>query len=174
MINTATITCTIGTTDAGAALGLEAWVDDRKFFDSEHVTQSQQLSVEVDDSQEQDHELRFVLKNKLPEHTKIDSAGDIVSDARLTVTDIGFDAIDPGHMIVEQAVYTHDFNGTGAQGQHKFYGEMGCNGTVSLKFTHPCVSVGARAHVTINTYNELSCNISRQIPSVPLRPQGQL
>ena len=137
MTNTVLITCTIGTTDAGAALGLEAWVDDHKFFDSEHVTQSQQLSVEVDDSQEQDHELRFVLKNKLPEHTKIDTAGNIVSDARLTVTDIGFDAIDLGHMIVEQAVYTHDFNGTGAQTQHKFYGEMGCNGTVSLKFSTP-------------------------------------
>ena len=137
MINTVTITCTIGTTDAGAALGLEAWINNHKFFDCDHVTESHELSVDIDEIEGAEHELRFVLKNKLPEHTKIDEAGNIVSDARLTVTDIGVDAIDPGHMIVEQAVYTHNFNGTGAQGQHKFYGEMGCNGTVSLKFTTP-------------------------------------
>jgi len=86
---------------------------------------------------EAEHDLRFVLKNKTAEHTQIDEAGNIVNDARLKITDMAFDEIQLGHMITEQAVYDHDFNGTGVMSQHKFYGEMGCNGTVSLKFTTP-------------------------------------
>jgi len=38
---------------------------------------------------------------------------------------------------VKLAQYQHDFNGTGNPTIDKFYGEMGCNGTVSLKFTTP-------------------------------------
>ena len=41
------------------------------------------------------------------------------------------------NMFVEQAVYTHDFNGTSKATENKFYGELGCNGTVSLKFSTP-------------------------------------
>jgi hypothetical protein len=40
-------------------------------------------------------------------------------------------------MVTEQAVYTHDFNGTQQEIQDEFYSEMGCNGTVSLKFSTP-------------------------------------
>ena len=67
----------------------------------------------------------------------IDEAGNIISDAKLTVTNVAFDDIQLGHMLTEKATYAHDFNGTGVMGQHKFYGEMGCNGTVSLKFSTP-------------------------------------
>jgi hypothetical protein len=34
-------------------------------------------------------------------------------------------------------VYEHDYNGTGTLTQEKFYGQMGCNGTVSLAFCTP-------------------------------------
>jgi hypothetical protein len=40
-------------------------------------------------------------------------------------------------MITQQATYTHNFNGAGAETQEKFYGEIGCNGIVSLKFSTP-------------------------------------
>jgi hypothetical protein len=41
-------------------------------------------------------------------------------------------------MFSEQAEYHHDCNGTAQQViLDKFYREMGCNGTVSLKFTTP-------------------------------------
>jgi len=78
-----------------------------------------------------------VLKNKTAEHTQVDDHGNIITDARLLITDLAFDEIKLGHMLVEQAVYTHNFNGTGATIQDKFYGELGCNGTVSLKFSTP-------------------------------------
>jgi len=137
MSNTITITCTVDTTDPDAALGFEAWVDDQKFFDSDHVRAQQPVVIEISDD-DGEHDLRFILKNKTSEHTCIDEAGNIVSDARLIVTDLAFDEIKLGHMFTEQAVYTHSQN-THFQStvEEKFYSEMGCNGTVSLKFTTP-------------------------------------
>ena len=130
------ISCQVGNTDASATLGLEIWIDNTKFFDETHVQETQTVCFEVTDDDGQ-HELRFVMKNKTQEHTKVDVNGNIVSDARLTVSDLAFDEIKLGHMFVDQSNYTHDFNGTGSQIVEKFYGEMGCNGAVSLKFTTP-------------------------------------
>jgi hypothetical protein len=136
MTNTVTISCIVNTTNPTAALGFEAWVDDQKFFDTDHVQAQQPIVIEIDNN-DSEHELRYVLKNKTSDHTQVDKAGNIVSDATLIVTDLAFDEIRLGHMVTEQAIYTHDFNGTGTSTQDKFYGEIGCNGTVSLKFTTP-------------------------------------
>ncbi len=130
------ISCKVGTSDPESALGLEAWIDDHKFFDSNHVRATEQISVEISDH-DAEHELKFVLKNKTSDHTKIDENGGIISDARLIITDLSFDEILLAQIFVDKATYTHDFNGTGQETQEKFYGEIGCNGTVSLKFTTP-------------------------------------
>ena len=132
-----TITFNLATTDATAALGFEAWLDDRRFLDVDHVTQAQQVAVELDDQDNVAHELRLVLKNKTAEHTQIDEHGNILADARLSITDVAFDEIQLGHMFAEKAVYTHNFNGTGEVTEDKFFNELGCNGTVTLKFTTP-------------------------------------
>jgi hypothetical protein len=136
MNNTITISCTLDTTNTKSALGFEAWVDDQKFFDTDHVQGQQPIVIEMPDDDGK-HELRFVLKNKTSDHTQVDADGNIVSDARLIVTDLAFDEIKLGHIFSEQAVYAHNFNETGSSIHDKFYGEMGCNGTVSLKFTTP-------------------------------------
>jgi hypothetical protein len=136
MTNVVTIACTLDTTNPAATLGFEVWIDEQKFFDTDHVQVQQPVVVEIaDDSGE--HELRFVLKNKISDHTQVDAAGNIVSDSRLIVTDLTFDKIQLGHIVTEQAIYTHNFNGTQHEIQDKFYGEIGCNGTVSLKFSTP-------------------------------------
>jgi len=137
MTPTVTITFNLATTDATAELGFEAWIDQRKFLDVDHVKEAQPVTVELNDQDNAEHELRLVLKNKTAEHTQVDDHGNIITDARLLITDLAFDEIKLGHMLVEQAVYTHNFNGTGATIQDKFYGELGCNGTVSLKFATP-------------------------------------
>jgi hypothetical protein len=126
----------LDTTDPLANLGFEAWIDGRKFVDLDHVQERQQIFVEISD-EDGKHELRFVMKNKTFDHTKIDSDGNIVSDAKLIITELAFDEIQLGHMVTEQAIYTHDFNGIGNATHDKFYSELGCNGTVSLKFATP-------------------------------------
>ena len=137
MTSTVSITFNLATTDATAELGFEAWINQRRFLDLDHVKDTQKITVELDDQDDAEHELRLVLKNKTAEHTKVDEHGNILADARLLITDVAFDEIQLGHMLVEQAVYTHDFNGTGETTQAKCYGELGCNGAVSLKFTTP-------------------------------------
>jgi hypothetical protein len=137
MTPTVCITFNLATNDATAELGFEAWINQRKVLDMDHVKETQLVAVELDDEDNTEHELRLVLKNKKTEHTKIDEHGNIVADARLLITDVAFDEIRLGHMFVEQAVYTHDFNGTGKAIEDTFYGELGCNGTVSLKFSTP-------------------------------------
>ena len=140
MSNTIQFSCQVGNTNTSAKLGLEIWLDDNKVYDNEHVdSESAPVKFEIPD-EEADHELRFIMKNKTAEHTQIDADGNIVSDARLTIADLMFDEIKPGLTVTEQTVYTHDFNGTGEKTKSKFYGEMGCNGTVSLKFTTPIYS----------------------------------
>lgn len=136
MIQPIKIAFTLDTTDAQSRLGFEAWIDDRKFYDTDHVSVPENIDLDISDD-EAEHKLSFVLKNKTIDHTSIDEAGNILADARLQITDVSFDEIQLGHMFIEQATYEHDFNGTGQPVQEKFYGEMGCNGTVSLKFSTP-------------------------------------
>jgi hypothetical protein len=136
MTNTITITFELSPSNYQAELGFEAWVDDEKFVDIAHVQGPQLIKIDMSDT-DGDHELQLILKNKTAAHTKIDDNGAIVSDATLTISGLAFDEIKLGHMVTELATYTHDFNGTKESVQDQFYGEMGCNGTVSLGFTTP-------------------------------------
>ena len=136
MTSTALISCSIGTTDVSANLGIEVWLNDQQILNQEHVAELIEFKYEFPDD-DAEHELRFVMKHKTTEHTKIDEQGIIVTDACLTVSKLAFDEIELKQIFIDHAVYTHDFNGSQAEIQTKFYGDMGCNGTVSLKFTTP-------------------------------------
>lgn len=128
--------CTISSTDTQVPLSLEIWLDDQCILEKYHVRDPINFAHEFSDADDE-HELRFVLKNKRTEYTRIDESGNIISDACLTITDVAFDEIQLGHVFTELATYNHDFNGAGQNTQDQFYGTMGCNGTVSLRFTTP-------------------------------------
>lgn len=129
--------CTIGTTDPTAQLGMEIWIDNAQLYANNHVTETA-VPLQFDlDEDESAHELRFIMTGKTYEHTTIDSAGNIVKDTSLTVSNVMFDKIALNQLVVDHAVYTHDFNGSQDQIQDKFYGIMGCNGEVKLKFATP-------------------------------------
>ena len=136
MTSTTLVSCSINTTDASANLGIEVWLNDQQILNQTHVAELIEFKYNLSDN-DAEHELRFVMKHKTTEHTKIDEQGAIVSDACLTVSKLAFDEIELKQIFIDQAVYTHDFNGSQAEIQTKFYGDMGCNGTVSLKFTTP-------------------------------------
>ena len=135
MSDTVKITCTVSTSNLLAKIGLEVWLDDQQLFDINHVNNQQlEWSISEDDA---DHELRFVMKNKTTDHTQLDEHGKIIQDSRITIQNLCFDEIALGQLFIDHAEYTHNFNGTKDIITDKFYGEMGCNGTVSLKFTTP-------------------------------------
>lgn len=128
--------CKISCTDTQVPLSLQIWLDDQCIFDKSPVQESLVFEHEFPNS-DAEHELRIVMKGKRTEHTHIDESGNIVGDACLSITDVTFDEIQLGHLFTKLATYEHDFNGTGQLTQDKFYGTMGCNGTVTLKFTTP-------------------------------------
>jgi len=135
-MSTIKFNCVISSTDFSVPLGLEIWLDEHKFFDQDHIDRSYPVEHEISDD-DGDHELRFVLKNKQSDHTHVDAAGKIITDTTVTVNGIEFDGIDCNYLTTVLAQYQHDFNGTGDSTTQKFYGELGCNGTVTLKFTTP-------------------------------------
>ena len=136
MTNTVSITFELNTSNDQSELGFEAWVDDEKFVDINHVQGKQLIKIDMPDD-DGEHTLELILKNKKETDTKIDVDGNIVSDTVLTVSDLAFDEIKLGHMVTELATYIHNFNGTKELTQDRFHGVMGCNGTVSLEFTTP-------------------------------------
>lgn len=134
----AEISFLVDSSDYSIPLGFEARLDGQTQFNTEHVQQSTLVKISVDDQVETEHTLELILKNKLPEHTKIDQSGQILTDAVLKIADISFDQIPIGAIVYKQARYAHDFNGTQpAVDNDEFFNCMGCNGTVTLKFSTP-------------------------------------
>ena len=128
--------CVISPSNTAVPLGCEVWIDDTCVFDQNHVAEPVDVVHEFSDD-DGEHVLRITLKNKLPEHTQIDDQGNIMSDALLGVTQISFDEIDCTQIVQDISVYRHNLNGNGPEIEDQFFGDLGCNGTVELKFTTP-------------------------------------
>ena len=134
-MSTTSITFDLDSTDYTAQLAFEVLLNNTVVFATEHVTHPTAVEFAVDNDSE--YELKFVLKNKTHDHTIIDEHGNIVSDAMLSITNVAMDEIKLGYMFNEQTCYHHDTNGSQLFANHKFFGNMGCNGYVSLKFSTP-------------------------------------
>jgi hypothetical protein len=135
-MTTAEISFSISTSDATCPLGVEVWIDQQQIFAAEHLATTVKILHDIAED-DAEHELRVLLKNKLPEHTKIDADGNIEQDAVINVGSFEFEEIDVNQVVQDLAIYTHNFNGSAAEIQDKFFGSMGCNGTLSLKFSTP-------------------------------------
>ena len=130
------ISFTVDSTDCTIPLGFEAWVDDVCYFTTDHVTGPTDISFAISDD-DAEHVLRLIMRGKTEEHTTVDEENVITADVVLTINHITFDEIELGQIFIDRAIYEHNFNGTADTVQDKFYGEMGCNGTVTLEFTTP-------------------------------------
>jgi hypothetical protein len=117
-------------------LGIELWIDKAKFFDNLIGPGTHHVINEFE-SNEADHEFKIILKNKTDEHTSIDEAGNIVEDVLINVKNISLDEINIDRLVVSHSEYHHSGNDSYKQQPHKFYGNLGCNGTVMLKFSTP-------------------------------------
>jgi len=137
MTNTFAITADVNTNSTENPLGLEVWLDDKLLQNIDCVVGPTAISVDVEDADDVEHELKFVLKNKTTDHTTVDESGNILKDSVVEIKNLKFDNIELGHMFYEQAVYKHNFNGNGPDTEEKFYGTTGCNGSVVLKFSTP-------------------------------------
>ena len=128
------ISCRVSASGPGLKLSIR--VDDQTFFEGDPY-QAGEIRCAISDDQPGDHRLKLVLSGKTRRHTQIDDLGQILHDITATIDQVAFDDIPLGHLMVTNAEYTHDRNGTAPETQEKFYGTMGCNGTVTLPFTTP-------------------------------------
>lgn len=126
----------VSSTNYAVPLGIRISIDHDIMYENTHIGAPADVQCSLSDD-DGEHQLTFELFGKLPEHTRLDEADNIVSDAVICISNIEIDDIDIDQIVQFQSVYTHDFNGTQAPQEHKFYGSMGCNGTVRLKFTTP-------------------------------------
>jgi hypothetical protein len=136
-METAQISFELSTSDAAVPLAFEAWINDQCIFKTDHVTETVQVSYDLPEEDDAQHSLRLVMSGKTHEHTRVDEQGNITQDARLSIANVQFDEIELGQVFLDKTVYVHDFNGTGKFVNEQFFGEMGCNGTVELKFSSP-------------------------------------
>ncbi len=126
----------IASTSLVYPFNVEVWVDQSKLLTLDHVSDCVHFEHELSDD-DGEHELRIVLQGKLPEHTKIDEQGNIISDATLQISNVTIDDLDVNTVFQSHSVYTHNFNGTQSEIKDTFHGIAGCNGTLSLKFNTP-------------------------------------
>ena len=135
-MNSVPFKCLIDTSNAACALGVEVLVDDKTVYKNDHVSGPVDFSCDIveDDAE---HELKIVMFGKTPDHTIIDDQENIVSDAMLSIKNITIDDIDINQLFIEKAMYKHDFNGSRPEIEDTFYGDMGCNGTISIKISTP-------------------------------------
>lgn len=119
----------------GPGLNLTIKIDDQTKWQGDPYSRHDVVFEIPDD--ESEHVLTIDMSGKTADHTKIDQDGNIVQDLSASVSDLAFDDLALGMIVVNHSIYNHDFNGSGQQIEEKFYGTMGCNGTVSLRFTTP-------------------------------------
>jgi hypothetical protein len=120
----------------GGHIGLQIRLDTQVIFDSKDALENHMIEHEFADA-DAAHVLEIEMMGKLPDDTKIDSHGQILSDRAITIENIAFDGIALGQLITDLATYTHNFNGSQDTIEDQFYGSMGCNGIVRIEFSSP-------------------------------------
>ena len=129
--------CDLNTTNLSTPLGFEVLFNGKSAFKIDHVTETCQIVFDINDEDNAIQKLQFVMTGKTTEHTTVDDQGTITSDAMLTISNVIIDDIDISLLLNDKSKYTHNFNGTQPAVEDKFYGVMGCNGTVTFEFTTP-------------------------------------
>ena len=123
-------------TDVNVPLGFCAKINDKIIIDTNHVIEPQTVKT-TQYLETGEHDLKLSLFNKSIEHTTLDKNNNITHDARLVVKNLYINQQQLDQVLYENSTYYHDFNGNANQIQDRFYGQLGCNGTVELKFKVP-------------------------------------
>jgi len=118
-------------------LCLEVKLNNQTKFKKILSTESESIKFLFDDTDDCKQILEIIMSGKQSEHTVIDEDGNISKDRMIKISHVSLDQIELGQLFTDQAIYLHDFNGTAEKIQAKFFGNMGCNGTVRLEFSSP-------------------------------------
>lgn len=121
----------------GDNLCLQVKLNNQTKFNQVLSTDTESISFDFDDSGNSSNVLEIVMSGKLPEHTVLGNSGLIIADRVIEINAVTIDDIELGQLFLDKTVYTHNFNGSAAETQDRFFGTMGCNGTLRWEFTSP-------------------------------------
>jgi hypothetical protein len=124
-------------TDSNLPLTLAVELNEQIVWPAQAVCDQCTIKIAINDLIEQPHSLRWIVSQKAPHYTQIDTNGNIVSDSMLCIQNIMVDDIDISAAVYQTATYTHDFNGSGNLITDKMSTYLGCNGVAELKFRTP-------------------------------------
>jgi len=110
-------------------IAVEIWLDAIKIFDQYLIAQERQIKHEYDDTSGK-HELQIVLKDK----TLTVDHEDVELHPMVEVSNICLDGVKIDNLMYQLATYNHSKD---LRQNHKFFGRMGCEGTVSLQWLSP-------------------------------------
>lgn len=117
-------------------LGFEIYVNDDKLYDEKILIGKTDVRFDLPE-EDGDYTLTLALKGKGHHHTILDTAGNIIKDVLIKISDVRFDGVDVDSILFDQADYLHDYNGNGPETVESYLGVLGCNGRVVLKFSCP-------------------------------------
>ena len=135
-MNTVPFKCRIETNNADSPVGLKILLDNNIIFSCDQLTEPVNFVHDILED-ENNHEISFEMFAKTADHTVIDDQGNILKDTFIKINDISLDDINIDQVVFDKSVYGHNFNGTQPPIEDKFFGVMGCNGTVRLQFSTP-------------------------------------
>ena len=119
----------------GSSLHLGIQVDDKLLWQGA-IQNTQTITVPVKENKH-GHLVEIVLTGKLPEHTCIDTDGNILQDQHIELDNFYLDGMRIDAQFYRAAKYTHNFNGPADTVTDTFSGYMGCNGKIHFEFTSP-------------------------------------
>jgi hypothetical protein len=118
-------------------IGIEILFDQQKIFECTADSKLSTISHDFDDNPGQ-HVVTLIMTGKNSTHTKIDIAGNIISDIFFQISRLEFEQLDLQEVFCQgYKGYTHSFNSTQPEFLDEFYGVIGCNGRVEFKFSTP-------------------------------------
>lgn len=121
----------------GSDLYLDISLDGTVIYQGYPCTEPQTILHDFVDSDQGDHLLCFEMQGKRAEHTVVSATGEILQDQVIKIGDLALDGINLGHLFYEHTRYYHDTNSTTEPVVDQFFGVMGCNGRVEMRFTSP-------------------------------------
>ena len=117
---------------------VEFLVNDQVLWHTQGAWQAETVQVTVPDTlSAESHVMTWRMQGKTWQHTRLDDDAGIIEDHVIKISDLTVEGVLIQPVLESRATYEHDFNGTGCWVQDRFFGVMGCNGTVSMPFSTP-------------------------------------
>jgi len=136
-MNTSSFSFDVSPSDPTNPLGVEIWINDQQIADHVRLDQLQSISYLFDDENEQLYTVKIVVKNKTVAHTQVNEDGEIIRDSLVIINNFKIDEIEIDKIVHKKAIYSHNYNGSQAEINDRFYGPAGCNGVITFDFTSP-------------------------------------